>query len=259
MKKVMVSTTQRCGSTWLARICGEVQREPIAQYVAGLKYNLLTSEEMSSEQLRIALTGFSSDIRSINSRLFKSHDLPPKIVPGFLDLNPDFFVFNITRDFRDVLISRLFYNRYFLPDCGRPYESEYVATNQFCSDHDLVNGFLWTREMDDWLHSWKQFNYGVSHPRYRLFRYEELLMPAGLARAFATIASDLGIVLDGEIEAIQERVKFENVEFNFHRNRTAREVKSDFCRKGVAGDYKVYLSEESSKKLCGLMGDDFYR
>jgi hypothetical protein len=255
--KILVSTTQRCGSTWLASMCYRIKGEFVAEYVGALDYGLADAEPPAGDRLIEGVARFSDSIKKFPGSVFKTHDLPPALSPVFLEMNPDFHVVNVVRDFRDVLISRLFYNRYFLAAALRPCESPFVDRNRLLSDQTLVQKFLRTDEMETWLEDWLRFNRSVGHRRYQTFRYEELFTEGGLTRALSDLAERLGVA-EPDFDDVKKRVAFENVPENEHKTRGSREVRSDFCRKGVVGDHKNFMTEQETAELATRMNDPYY-
>lgn len=257
--KVLISTTQRCGSTWIASICCKIMHQKgMAEYISGLQQNLLEFSlfEVKAEE-RIA--EFSANLISLanstRSRVFKTHDLPLRLVPLFLKHNPDFWVFNIVRDFRDVLVSRLMYNRYYLPTIGQPLESPFVENNPQLSDTEMVQQFYGTREMFEWLVQWKLFSGPVQHSRYLQLDYEQLLNPVSLRIAVESLAVRLmpGELSTERLDEITASAQFNKIDINLNRDREQREVKNAFCRKGIAGDHVQLLTKRQGEALKILM------
>lgn len=260
LPKVLVSTTQRCGSSWVTSICYTILglHNGSGLYVGGLKQGLMKVNDGGPERDAEKVAEFSQVLRGHFStsgvRVFKTHDLPPRLFQLFLEQNPDFHIINVIRDFRDVLISRLMYNRYYLPALGIPLESVFVETHTELSDLELVREFYGTAEMLDWLCMWKRFHEPVEHPRALRLRYEEMLDPARLRE----IVKLLGTVLvpqglpEAEVERVMAACQFGESELNLKKDRKQREVKSDFCRKGVAGDFERFLTPHQSQVLSVL-------
>lgn len=230
----------------------------MAEYVSGLPQNLLDFTQFGiNDEQKIAefSTSLSSLANSTGSRVFKTHDLPLQLVPLFLDKNPGYFVVNIVRDFRDVLISRLMYNRYYLPTVGKPLECAFVESNPHLSDIELVRQFHGTREMIQWLIQWKMFNRLVHHKRYLRLEYERLLTRTCLKSAVKSLGRYLlpEQLSQSRIDEITVTSEFNEIDINLHRDRDAPEVKTAFCRKGVAGDYAQMLTHRQSEALKILM------
>lgn len=253
--RVLVSTTQRCGSSWIASICcriiGNSQRPT---YVGGLPFGLLDFARYGSEDEE-KVVNYSRRLRDpaimLNDRVFKTHDLPPRLAPIFLEQNPDFVVINVVRDFRDILISRLMYNRYYLPTLGTATECKFVAENAHLSDIEMARQFYGTAEMLEWLANWKLFDEETEHDRYLRLRYEDLLEDGQLKRIIEKLVQLLlpSGLAQPQIDETMAACTFENIELNARKSRKQREVKSDFCRKGVSGDHERYLTKHQSAVL----------
>ena len=254
---VLISTTQRCGSSWLASICSKVAGGPYAEYVSGLNQQMMNLDRLD-EDCSERIAAFSAAVRNrilmLGANVFKTHDVPPRFFTEFLRQNENFHVVNVIRDFRDVLISRLMYNRYHLPSQSRPYESEFVAEHQDLSDQQLARQFYGTQEMLDWFAMWRVFKEPVLHERYICFTYEKLLQPDNLKSAIRLLGEKLvGGLTDKRIEKIATETQFDSIELNKNRDRKERESKSDFCRKGVSGDFLRFLTPRQSQTLKLLM------
>jgi hypothetical protein len=237
------------------KIFGQNQR---AEYVSGLAQKLLDFSQFGIDD-KTRVSGFSQVIREAGNRgvgqVYKTHDLPLRLVPEFLDQNKHFFVFNIVRDFRDVLISRLMYNRYYLPTIGVPFECSFVAENTHLPDMELIRRFYGTSEMLDWLVQWKLFSEPVAHDRYVRLQYESLLDPDELKRTVVKLGQCLvpsGLPPERVVE-IAQASQFQEIDINLKQDRKQREVKTAFCRKGIAGDFERFLTKHQSESLKMLM------
>lgn len=230
----------------------------MAEYVSGLSQNLLDFAQFGiDDEQRIA--DFSASLSSLSnltgSQVFKTHDLPLQLVPLFLDKNPDFWVVNVVRDFRDVLVSRLMYNRYYLPAIGKPSECAFVEANPHLSDVEITRQFYGTPEMIQWMIQWKMFSGLVYHNRYLRLEYERLLNRTYRKTAVESLGQCLlsRELSERRIEEITSTSEFNEIDINLHRDRNQREVKTAFCRKGVAGDYAQMLTHRQSEALKILM------
>ena len=259
LPKVLVSTTQRCGSSWVTSICYTILglHNGSGLYVGGLKQGLLKLNDGGPERDAERVAEFSEVLRghiAAGVRVFKTHDLPPRLFALFLEQNPDFHIINVIRDFRDVLISRLMYNRYYLPAMGIPLECAFVETHSELSDLELVRQFYGTAEMLDWLCMWKRFSEPVQHPRCLRLQYEEMLDNARLRETVELLGGILRPegMSEAEIGRVIGACQFGESELNLKKDRKQREVKSDFCRKGVAGDFERFLTPHQSQVLSVL-------
>lgn len=256
---VLVSTTQRCGSTWISSMCCKITGQPQkAEYVSGLPQKLLDFSLFGNGDAK-RVAGFSQGVKEAamrtGSKVFKTHDLPIRLVPLFLEQNPDFWVFNIVRDFRDVMISRLMYSRYYLPTVGLPVECRFVAEHPHLTEVEMVRQFYGTKEMLDWLVQWKLFNEPVGHERYVRLEYEALLDAAELQRTVELLGQKLvcGGLSQERVSEIAAASQFQEIDINLKQDRKQREVKTAFCRKGVAGDHERFLTKSQSDTLKLLM------
>lgn len=259
-RKILVSTTQRCGSSWVAIICrGLFDWHQASAYVPGIEFGLLDVTRFD-DQDEVKVEGFSKLAQEAarGSPVLKTHDLPVRFVTGFLERNPDFAVVNVHRDFRDVLISRIMYNRHHLPSKGRKIESKFIESHLDLGDRELVQRFLQSPEFLAWFTNWKIFAEPCSHPRYLALSYERMLSEEGLLEAVLRLR-DLALLDETEFTRedateLARSVTFDSFLLNGQKQRATREIKSDFCRKGVAGDFINYLTPMQAKRIEILMG-----
>jgi hypothetical protein len=261
MKSVLVSTTQRCGSTWLAQICQLItgQSRP-ALYVEGLSCGLKRFHEFG-ENDETAMECFITKVtlaqkRNTACRVFKTHDLPPYFAEHFLTEKKNFLIVNVQRDFRDVLVSRLMYNRHHLPKHHNRCESAFVKKHMELDDRSLVEAFLGSSEMLQWLTDWKLFSQPCEHRRYLKFRYESMLDEQGHLEAVRHLIESM--TTQGELTSFgEERIKkivkrscFNNTPLNRAKQRVEKEeVKDAFCRVGRSGNHLDYMTARQASML----------
>lgn len=119
----------------------------------------------------------------------------------------------------------------------------------------MVRQFYGTKEMLDWLVQWKLFNEPVAHEHYVRLEYEALLDAAELQRTVQLLGQKLvsGGLSTERAAAIAAASNFQEIDINLKQDRKQREVKTAFCRKGVAGDYERFLTKSQSNTLKLLM------
>jgi len=261
--KFLVTTTQRCGATWVAAICRAItdQGKP-AGYVPGLDCGLMDFGDWDADPAG-KIRQFSRLFRAPKHRgkaVFKTHDLPPALVGEFLEQNPNFHVVNVVRDFRDVLVSRVMYNRHHLPSNGRRIESRFVRNHPDLSDDELIKRFFGSREMLQWFVNWKIFAAAVPHERYIRLRYESLLTEKGLHEAISSLYvahHATGPPDASQVSKIEAATRFRDTAAEGSGRRIRREVKSNFFRKGIAGDYRRFFGKRESEFLRILMDGEY--
>ena len=107
----LVSTTQRCGSTWLVRML-EAMTGSAGCYVNGLEMGF----RLRPVSAGTAVVDLGKMLRAARSgRVFKTHDVPSRDFDAVCAELPEVRVLTVSRDFRDVLVSRYFYYRYYWP------------------------------------------------------------------------------------------------------------------------------------------------
>jgi hypothetical protein len=107
---ILVSTTQRCGSTWLVRML---------QQSLGLESRYIDCRQLGfrllKQSLPVALTNLAAAARELPYGLLKTHDIPSEDFDGVCSIIPNLRLLTISRDFKDVAVSRFFYYRYYWP------------------------------------------------------------------------------------------------------------------------------------------------
>nr|XP_057918489.1 sulfotransferase 2B1-like [Doryrhamphus excisus] len=179
-------------------------------------------------------------------RMFTTHFLHHMMPPSFFQVRPK--VIYVMRNPKDVFTSTFHYHRMasFLPD-PEPQSN-------------FLNKFLEGKVM---FGSWFDHIKGWLNDRERIFyiSYEE--MTKDLIDSVARIAVFLEKSLDNVmIEKIAERCRFENMKKNSMSNYSAvpkeimDDTKSEFLRKGIAGDWKNQLTAAEAEHFDAVYKDN---
>ena len=107
----LVSTTQRCGSTWLVRML-EAMTGSATHYVNGLELGFCLRGPGGA----MAAAALAKELHAQRDVcVFKTHDVPRRDFDAVCAALPELRVLTVSRDFKDVLVSRYFYYRYYWP------------------------------------------------------------------------------------------------------------------------------------------------
>jgi hypothetical protein len=241
----LLSTAQRCGSTWLAKmLCGMAGCARSA-YVDGLAvgFGLTGPSEPGAagkltEQLR----------RRAGLRVFKTHDVPGDAFDAVCGAMPGLRILTVHRDFRDTVVSRYFYLRYYWrtdPRLGplSPGVAEFLAEIGAMPDHEALEALLETPLVRGWAREWAAFERPFTTPHARRVTYAGLLD---------------GSELPGLAEFTGLPVKMRKAfaaEQQEETQRTGREGKARFNRRGLVGEWREWWTEEQGAWLGSLVGE----
>lgn len=238
---IFITTQMRTGSTWLCDLIAEIFNNRWQFWARG--------RDIPADRFKKHID------KPSGTRIFKMHYTPPeRICRNIKEEDKQNFVISITRDVRDVSISKILYMRY---DSGVRNLARMQEVNNDRLDFDshglkdkeYVNEFIKTPMYKHIIKNWKKYNDGFKHPNYLLISYEEL--NARPALQMKKIYEFLGVPLP-QSQTLRQLV----VKNNF-KQKTGRKKgdarNSAFRRKGISGDYKNYLTEESLRIIKELV------
>lgn len=244
---IFVTTQMRTGSTWLCDLLSESLGVSWSFWERG-KY---IQKEQFEKQIKYG--------SKRKTNLFKIHYTPPeRICECITQGDTNNFVISITRDLRDVAISKIFYIRYNAPmrNITRLQSLENMRKdfgNSNLDDKTYVNEFLKTPHANHIIENWKMYNNGFTHPNYMLITYEELNK-----RRAHTLRKALRFL---GIQKNTRQIRRIVVRNNF-KHKTGRKEgtgsNQSFRRKGIIGDHENYLNEENTNKLNKIMEEYKY-
>ncbi len=234
----IVSTAQRCGSTWLTRLLSEMTGSR-AVYVDGLVLGFGLEgpcDPAAAGRLRDFLRAQSG------VKVFKTHDVPSAEFDAVCAELPELRLLTMHRDFRDTVVSRYFYLRYYWPTepalGPRPVEfQEFLADIGETPDKAALARLLETGMVRDWAREWAAFE-GPFETRNALrVSYDGMLDGSELAR----IGEFTGMALPvrREFDAEQKR----------ETESTGRQGAARFNRSGRTGEWREWFSEEEAALL----------
>lgn len=227
--KILLISTQRCGSTWVAECLRDL---------LGTEFSYIPDIKVGRRVQRI--TAFQAGM--IYGRLhrkrhiYKTHSIAihhALQTAGHVD---DLRVISVYRDFKDVLVSRSFFERYYRPKNREkiaPVFRKYVCENQSLSDTDFINGFVRSNGFRPMMENWADYSVSTSHPCHLRVEYEE--MKRNIAPVLARMADFLDHGSE-KVAAVGARSLFRE---------GSGEEKSRFKRRGQVGDHHRFLTSDS--------------
>ena len=181
-------------------------------------------------------------------RVFKTHDVGAKDFDAICAAMPELRVLTLQRDFRDIVVSRHFYLRYYWktdPALGAlpPPIAQFLAEVDGMPDREALAVLLDTPFVRGWAREWGAFEAGFSTPHAIRLTYTGMLDESDFPRL--TEFTGLGL-------RRRRAFKIEQEQETLH---TGREGMARFNRKGRAGEWREWFSEEQGAALEGMALD----
>lgn len=240
----LVSTAQRCGSTWLVKmLAGMADSRDV--YVDGLEMGFgLTGETRDAAAVE-KLARFLR--RNAGVRVFKTHDVASVDFDAVCGAMPGLRVLTMHRDFRDTVVSRYFYLRYYWrtdPALGPlpPGLSTFLAEVLGMPDHEALEALLETELVRDWAREWAAFEGPFTTPNAMRVSYEGMLD----GTEFPRLAEFTGLPVRKRKAFVAEQQQ--------ETQETGREGKARFNRRGLVGEWREWWTEEQGAWLASLAG-----
>jgi len=237
---VFVTTQMRTGSTWLCDLLSGI---------VGMRWSFWErGRDIPQEKFR----DFIHDAKG--NHIIKMHYTPPKRICECIEYNDKKnFVISITRDVRDIAISKILYMKN-----DRPMRNLARLKNlnnmrvQFdrkhLSDKDYINTFITTPHFKHIVRNWKLYNDGYTHPNYHLTSYE--LLHKRRLFVCRTLTNFLNV------KRANNKLKLIIGQNNFlsKTGRTqGKAINTAFRRKGIVGDHLNYLNQKSKRIINRLV------
>ncbi|MEO6787837.1 MAG: sulfotransferase domain-containing protein [Chthoniobacteraceae bacterium] len=237
----LVSTTQRCGSTWLTRMLAAMTGTPDL-YVDGLQmgFSLAAPREPGAAD---RLAHFLRERSEVS--VFKTHDVPSVDFDAVCAAVPELRILTMKRDFKDVVVSRYFFLRHHWPtDPGlgpRPkWFAEYLATIGDAPDREALPALLEARVLRTWAREWAAFEGTFATPHAMRLGYTTLMDESDYPRleAFAgfPVRESKRFAAEQEDETLQ----------------TGRVGNARFHRDGRAGQWRDWFTDGQGSQLDAL-------
>jgi hypothetical protein len=230
----------RVGSTWLCDLIAGIMKTPWSFWERG--------RDIPKEKFE----NFIKNSRGKN--IIKMHYTPPQRICECIQKgDKNNYVISITRDVRDIAISKILYMKHDKPMRNLAHlkslnDMRVNFDQKHLSDKDYINEFIKTPHFRHIVKNWKIYNDGFEHPNYHLTSYEILWRRRLLV--CKTIADFLGISSNNK--GLRQVIVKNNFRSKSGR-KNGEEVNSAFRRKGIIGDYKNYLNAQSLRIIDRLI------
>lgn len=246
-KTIFITTTMRCGSTWLC---------DLTSGLVGTKWNFWKNGGGIKAERFVK---FAKENKGV--AVIKMHYAHPSLICEAIKDVDDAYVLTILRDIKDVAVSMILYLRYdraiktIKNDSNSAnitkIREHFNVHNRSLSDREYINGFIQEGHFNQFMHNWRKYGVDYQHPKFWRTMY------GGLSARPIKVLQRLGTFIDVN-KNIKELTKI--VQTSSFKTKTGRDVgKEDtkaFRRKGIPGDHKNWLNPESVAILDGLAKDD---
>ena len=223
--RIYITTQPRAGTHWLCSLIKDILGYP--------------NFHNATEQINWTEQAIQDKVEKlVDGEFYIFHMVDPATIIKYITPATD-YVFSITRDLKDILVSRYLLYKY----SGAPKIHDWNTSKGSLSDRDFINEFVRNPPQDHVktfeIEMWKMYNKGYIHPNYMLVTYEDLTND--ILNQLKNICTFLNISKnDTELNKIITDNSFETI-----TGRTADESKPEyFIRKGIVGDYLNYLDQD---------------
>ena len=237
----LVTTTQRCGSTWLTRMLGAMTGSR-DMYVDGLQMGFSLAAPRESDAVG-KLADFLRERSEV--KVFKTHDVPSADFDAVCAALPELRILTMKRDFKDVVVSRYFFMRHHWPtdpDLGPPpkWFAEYLAEIGDAPDREALPALLDARVLRTWAREWTAFEGAFDTPHAIRLEYTTLLDGSDYPRLESFTGFPVQAIRDFAAEQQDETLQ------------TGRIGNARFHRNGRAGQWRDWFGNDQGKQLDAL-------
>ncbi len=234
----LVSTAQRCGSTWLTKSLSQATKSDDL-YVNGwaIGFSLTTASEHG------AITKLAETFAAHpHIKVFKTHDVHTRDFAAACDAIPGLRIMTVQRDFRDTVVSRYFYLRYYWPtESGFgpvPEEArDYLARNADTDDRTALADLVATDMLRKWAWEWAAFEGSLGTDKALRVTYDGMLD----GTEFERIKKFTGLrrLKPGSFGGDQKK----------ETKDTGRDGKARFNRSGRSGEWREWFTPAQGMRL----------
>ena len=184
--------------------------------------------------------------RNGGARVFKTHDVPAADFDAVCAAVPELRVLTLHRDFRDTVVSRYFYLRYYWrtdPSLGplTPRFAGFLAEIGGMPDHEALEALLETELVREWAREWMAFEQPFTTPHAIRISYAGMLDES----EFRKLSDFTGL-------PVRKRKAFV-AEQRQETQETGREGKARFNRRGLTGEWREWWTEKQGAWLLSLV------
>lgn len=239
----LVSTPQRCGSTWLVKMLSGMAGSR-DMYLDGLALGFGLTGSTEPDAIRKLTNRLRRDA---GVRILKTHDVPSGAFDALCSEIPELRVLTMHRDFRDTVVSRYFYLRYYWrtdPRLRAPSAEAMTFLSEIgeSPDHEALETLLESAIVRDWAREWMAFETPFKTPRAVRVTYAGMVDESEFPKLSEFTALPLRKGLSFGVEQRQET------------KRTGRDGKARFNRRGLVGEWREWWTEEQGAWLVSLVG-----
>jgi hypothetical protein len=172
----IISTPQRCGSTWLTRMMA-LMTDSRDVYMDGLKMGFRLAAPCEPK----AVEKLSEFLRKEPLvKVIKTHDIPSSQFDAVCEAVPEVRILTMHRDFRDTVVSRYFYLRYYRQstvgfEALSPAFREFLMVVGGMSDAEALVLLLGTPCVHGWAREWAAFEGPFASPNAMRITYDGML------------------------------------------------------------------------------------
>ncbi len=246
-KTIFITTTMRCGSTWLCDLTSGLVDKKWVFWKNGGGIKAPRFVKFAKENKGIAVV--------------KMHYTRPSLICEAIEDIEGAYVLTVLRDIKDVAVSMIFYLRYDRAVQGIKNDSNsaniteirkhFNVRNKALNDKNYVNAFIQEGHFNQFTHNWRKYDASYKHPKYWHTTYGALSTRP--VKVLQRLNNFVGMKKnDGQLQKIIQQSSF--------KSKTGRDTgKGDtkaFRRKGIPGDHKNWLDPESVAILSELATND---
>jgi Sulfotransferase domain len=244
----IISTPQRCGSTWLTRMMA-LMTDSRDVYMDGLKMGFRLAAPCDAGAVE-KLGEFLRKEPPV--KVIKTHDIPSAQFDAVCAAYPDVRILTMHRDFRDTVVSRYFYLRYYRQsivglDALSPAFREFLMVVGGMSDAEALVLLLETPCVRGWAREWAAFEGPFKSPNAIRITYDGMLDESDFPKLVEFSGLPLRKHRPFEIEQQAETAK------------TGRDGSARFNRKGRSGEWRDWFSREQGERLHAMANDECRR
>ena len=175
-------------------------------------------------------------------RVFKTHDVPSRDFDAVCAELPELRVLTVSRDFRDVVVSRYFYYRYYWPADATlgplpPHLAEFFGALGKAGDRTALARLVESDVLRNWAEEWAAFEGAFATPHALRVTYAGLL--DGSEREVLESFTGCPIPRLESFEAMQQAETHE----------TGRGARSRFHREGRCGQWRRWFTEAEAAEI----------
>ncbi len=236
--RFLLSTTQRCGSTWISQLL---------EKASGLRGRYIDCTALGFRIGNVSEPEAVNALRNLVNRspevgVFKTHDIPSKDFDAACAALPGVQIVTVSREFKDVVVSRYFYYRYYWetdPALGqmRPHLTAFFGSVRDLPDGEALRRLLGHAILKNWAAEWAAFEGPFTTRNAVRLSYEGMLIGQDRQKFERIIRQPFPA-----IPSFEEMRKWET-------SARGRQGPQHFYRKGRSGQWQEWFSVEQAGEI----------